>query len=119
MVDPVGPRAFPAILALLMALFSLYLIIKPDPNPLWPAADTWVRIGLITLTFIGYAYLMVPIGFVLATTLEMTALALIFQGPLLKSVAGSLVFSLMLYGLFAVVLELSLPLGQVFRGWLG
>lgn len=119
MVDPVGPKAFPVILAALMALLSLYLIFKPDPSPIWPTSDTWLRIGLITLTFIAYAYLLVPIGFVLATTLEMTALALIFQGPLLKTVIGSLLFSLMLYGLFAVVLELSLPTGLVFRGLWG
>ena len=119
MVDPVGPKAFPLILAILMGVLSLYLIIKPDPSPVWPGSATWIRIGLITLTFIAYAYLMVPIGFVLATTFEVTALALIFRGPLLKSLVGAFILSAALYGLFDMLLGLSLPTGLIFRGWWG
>ena len=119
MVDPVGPRAFPLILAILMAVLSLYLIIKPDPSPEWPGSATWLRIGLITLTFIVYAYLMVPVGFVLATTFEVTALALIFRGPPLKSFTGAFLLSAALYGLFATLLDLSLPTGTIFRGLWG
>ena len=119
MVDPVGPKTFPLILALLMAVLSLYLIIKPDPSPVWPNAATWLKIGLITLTFIIYAYLMVPIGFVLATTFEITALALIFRGPLLKGLGGALILSAGLYGLFDILLDLSLPTGLIFRGLWG
>ena len=119
MVDPVGPRAFPLILAILMALLSLYLIVKPDPSPVWPSSATWLRIGLITLTFVAYAYLMVPIGFVLATAFEVTALALIFRGPLLKSLVGAFVLSAALYGLFDTLLDLSLPTGLIFRGLWG
>ena len=119
MVDPVGPKAFPLILAGLMALLSLYLIIKPDPSPVWPGKSTWLKIGLITLTFIIYAYMMVPIGFVLSTTFVVTALALIFQGPPLKSFVGALVLSAALYGLFDTVLDLSLPTGQIFSGLWG
>jgi len=116
MADPVGPKAFPIILAILLGLFSLYLIVKPDPNPAWPAASVWLRIGLIMLTLIAYAYLIVPIGFVLATTFVMSALALIFRGPAVKSIIASLIFNLLLYGLFDVVLDLSLPGGLIFRG---
>lgn len=119
LADPVGPKAFPIILAILLGLFSLYLIIKPDPSPEWPGVDTWLRIGLITLTFIAYAYLLVPTGFVLATTFEMSALAIIFRGPVVKSIAASFIFSLFLYSLFDMVLDLSLPTGLIFRGFLG
>lgn len=119
MVDPVGPRVFPLILAILMAFLSLYLIIKPDPSPVWPSSGTWLRIGLITLTFITYAYLMVPVGFVLATTFEVTALALIFRGPPLKSLIGAFLLSAALYSLFDTLLDLSLPTGTIFRGLWG
>jgi len=119
MADPVGPKAFPIMLGILLGLLSFYLIFKPDPNPTWPAPDAWLRIGLITLSFIGYAYLMVPLGFIVATTLEMFTLSLIFKGPLLKAALGALVFSLFLYGLFDYLLDLSLPYGMIFRGWIG
>jgi len=119
MVDPVGPRAFPLILAILMGFLSLYLIIKPDPSPVWPGSATWIRIGLITLTFIIYAYLMVPIGFVLATTFEVMALALIFRGPPIKSFIGAFLLSSALFGLFDILLDLSLPTGMIFRGLWG
>ncbi len=119
MADPVGPRVFPLGLAILMGVLSLYLIIKPDPSPVWPGSKTWIRIGLITLTFIVYAYLMVPIGFVLSTTFEITALALIFRGPPLKSIIGAFLLSAALYSLFDILLDLSLPTGSVFRGLWG
>ncbi|MCB9076004.1 MAG: tripartite tricarboxylate transporter TctB family protein [Anaerolineaceae bacterium] len=119
MADPVGPKALPIILAGIMAVLSLYLIVKPDANPEWPPAVTWLRIAIIILIFIVYAYLLVPVGFVLATTFVMSALAILFRGPWLKSLAASLIFSLLLYGLFAMLLDLSLPTGWLFRGLTG
>lgn len=115
LTDPIGPKFFPLFLATLMGLLSFYLLFKPDPDPEWPSRDEWVRIVLITLTFIGYAYLMNPLGFIIATTLEMIALSLIFRGPLWPAVLSSFVFTLALYGLFEIALDLSLPTGQLIK----
>ena len=34
--DPVGPKAFPSLMAGLMALCCLYLLLKPDRDIHWP-----------------------------------------------------------------------------------
>lgn len=109
--EPLGPGAFPLLLGALFALFSILLMIKPTPNPEWPAADAWAKMALILLTFVIYAYLLKPLGFVIATSLEMLALSLIFAGPPLKSAVASLGFSLFLYLLFSYALGLGLPKG--------
>ena len=50
--DNLGPSAFPLLLGILLGIFSLYMIIKPDPNPQWPDLSAWIRMGLIILSFI-------------------------------------------------------------------
>ncbi len=112
--DPVGPKAFPFILAVFMGLSSLYLIFKPDEGPTWPPFSVWLRIILVVISFVAYAYMLVPLGFILATTLELASLSLIFRGPPLRSLMAALLFSLVMYALFAFGLELGLPTGRIF-----
>ncbi len=99
--------------------YEFYLLFKPDENPEWPTPETWLNIGLITLTFIAYAYLLIPLGFILATTLEMFALSLIFRGPWFKSLVAAFLFSLFLFGVFDYALALNLPSGQIFKAVTG
>ena len=119
LTDYLGPSAFPLLLGILLGICSLYLIIKPDPNPQWPEASAWIRMGLIILSFIVYAYIMEPLGFIIATTFEMVSLSYIFKGPRVKSIVAGLLFSLFLFGLFSYVLDLSLPAGTIFEGMEG
>ena len=113
--DNLGPSAFPLLLGILLGIFSLYMIIKPDPNPQWPDLSAWIRMGLIILSFIVYAYIMEPLGFMLATTFEMVSLSYIFKGPRIKSIVVGFIFSVFLYGLFSYILDLSLPSGTIFN----
>lgn len=113
--DNLGPSAFPLFLGILLGILSLYMIIKPDVDPQWPDRSGWIRMGLIILSFIVYAYIMEPFGFVIATTFEMVSLAYVFKGPRIKSVVTGFLFSLFLFGLFSYVLSLSLPTGTIFE----
>jgi len=78
MVDNLGPGAFPMLLGIILALCSIYLIVRPDPDPEWPNAIAWGRMALIILSFVVYAYIMEPLGFIITTTFEMIALGYIF-----------------------------------------
>lgn len=109
--DPLGPSAFPTILGVVLALCSLWMMLKPDVNPAWPAAASWVKMLLIITSLILYAYLMRPLGFVLATTLVMSALAIIFKGSPLKAIVASIATAASLYFLFDFGLGLNLPNG--------
>lgn len=80
--DPVGPRTFPYPIALILGISSLWLILRPDPEPAWPGRGFWVLFGLVLLSLVAYAYLLVPLGFIVMTTLEMTLLSLLFGARL-------------------------------------
>lgn len=115
MTDPVGPRAFPYLIAVLTGLVGLYLIVDPDrAGERWPKGAVWVRIIGTLVTLVGYAYLLVPLGFIVATTLVVFIMAVVFRGPIIRSGLSALLFSLVTYALFAYALGLSLPAGWLF-----
>ena len=114
--DALGPGTFPVLLGVLLCVLSILLILKPEEGYTWPHPRGWLRIGLVTLSLLAYAYVIEPLGYILATTLEMFALSLIFGGPRLRSLAASLVFSAALFVLFFYILDLRLPTGDIFEG---
>ena len=114
--DPLGPSTFPMLLGFALMILSLYLIARPGADVAWPEASGWLKMGLILLSFVVYAYIMEPLGYIIATSLEMIALSLIFRGPVLKSIAASVTFSVLMFALFTMVLDLRLPPGDIFMG---
>jgi putative tricarboxylic transport membrane protein len=116
MSDPIGPKAFPLIIAAFMFVISLYLVFKPDPEPEWPVQRVWVNKGLVLLSFVLYAYALVPLGFLLSTTLQVTFLAFMFKGKIWKGLAAAVAASLILYSIFVFLLGIPLPVGKIFGG---
>ena len=113
MSDPVGPKVFPYIIAAVMAVGGLYMLIRPDPNPKWPEAKFWLPFTGVLLSLVAYAYLIVPLGFILTTTLEMTLLSLLFGARWWQGLASGAAFSLVIYWLFTQALSVPLPAGKV------
>ena len=109
--DPLGPGAFPTILGILFGICSIAMILKPDVNPKWPGGKSWLLMTIIIASLVIYALIMRPIGFVIATALEMITLGLVFKGPPLKLIGASVFTTLFLYFLFDVGLGLNLPKG--------
>jgi len=112
--DPLGPRPFPYIIALLVGLSALWLLFRPDPDPAWPPLGFWPVLGLVLLSLVAYAYLVVPLGFILTTTLEMTLLSLLFGARWWQGLGGALAFTLAVYFLFTEGLGVTLPVGRIF-----
>lgn len=111
--DPLGPSAFPLLIGILLAICSIFLIIRPDQNPAWPQRSAWIKMGIIIGSFVLYANVIRPLGFIVATSLEMIVLSLVFNGPPLKAIISSVLFSLFLYILFSFALDLGLPRGII------
>lgn len=112
--DPLGPKAFPLFAALLLAFGGVALLrdgVAGGPAGPAPAAGAAKRIALGTLSFVAYAFLLAPLGFVLATVLEFALLAWLFGGTLVRGASAGLVFAGVLYVLFVYGLGLPLPLG--------
>lgn len=115
LTDPVGPKALPFLSAVIFVVAGITLLVRPGPEPAWPARPTLIRMAGAVGAFGVYAALLAPLGFVVATTVTVSALSMLFNGPRTKSVAAALGLSVTLWYLFVWVLGLTLPLGTVWR----
>ncbi len=107
--DPLGPRAFPTTVALLMALCGALLLIPRGPDFDWP--ERLAAPPLLVLVLVSYALLLVPLGFLLATILLASSAALLFGARPFAALATGLITSACLWALFDRVLDLPLPKG--------
>lgn len=107
--DPVGPAAFPKLVAIPLGLFSLYLVARPDPDPQWIHWPGIVRQGVTLAVLLLYPLLLEPLGFPAAPALGSMILARILGGSWLQSVLLGLVVGGGLFVVFDTVLGLPLP----------
>lgn len=114
--DPLGPAAWPVALAAMLALFSLYLIVRPDAEPHWPSATVWGRQAAVVASLVIYAALLEIIGFIVDSTLLVGLLALLLGATRRHALVMGVASSLVLYALFNYALGLPLPAGALFGG---
>lgn len=109
--DPVGPKAFPFIIAIILAAASLVFVLKPDPAPHWPAAGRLFEIAVSVAVMIAYALALPEFGFVAATALAAAFLSWrLGAGPVAAIIAG-IAIAVGIYVVFHLVLGLSLARG--------
>ena len=109
--DPLGPAVFPLVIAIPLGLFSLYLIVRPDPEPDWARGRPLLMQALSVITLLLYAYLLEPLGFVVSTFFAVVVLAsLLGARPAQAGAAGGAI-AVVLYVLFNNLLGLPLPAG--------
>jgi putative tricarboxylic transport membrane protein len=112
----IGPKDFPLFLAGLMLLMGIGLLISGSSfKASWPNQKSWLDVTLVVGSFIAYAYLIVPIGFIAATTLETGLVSHRFGAKWWQALATGFGISVALYALFVWGLGVSLPIGKVFR----
>lgn len=114
--EPVGPRAYPMLLLILMGLGAVYLLVKPasatahsDEPPLDKHVIRKV-VGCVVLLTV-YAALFEPLGFIPASLLFGIAMARLYEGTWLASAVSGVLLAVGLYLLFDKVLDVPLPLG--------
>lgn len=84
--DPLGPKAFPHVIAAVMALASLFIILRPDEEPQWPAIGRLAEIAIAVGVMVAYAQFLPEVGFVLATAVAAAFLSWRLGSPPLKAV---------------------------------
>ncbi|SMF13513.1 putative tricarboxylic transport membrane protein [Xaviernesmea oryzae] len=108
--EPVGPRAFPLIAAGMIALCGVILVLKPGEPSSGPAGPTGA-LAALSGCLMGYALLFQPLGFVIATTIFMIPIAMIFGARWWQGAVTGVVLAVSSYLLFDRVLEVVLPVG--------
>jgi putative tricarboxylic transport membrane protein len=109
--EPVGPRAFPLLLAGLMVLAGAWLVVKPGPHGFGLERRHFKPIGLAVVAVFVYAALFEVLGFSIATALMALPVGMAFGGSWKQALAGGAVMGLLFYVLFDKLLDVVLPTG--------
>lgn len=117
--EPIGPRAFPLLLAAIAAACWLWLVVRPrrvaeDFRPLAPGIARHVVVAIVGM--FAYAFLFEWLGFPLSTALMTVIVGRLFGGKWAGLVVAGLGLGASLYLLFDRVLDVTLPIGRAFGG---
>ena len=113
MTDPVGPKALPILVAAMMLFAGVRTLVRPRDEVPLPSGPVAKRMAGAAAAFIAYAAVLPWIGFFLATTLVVAALAGLYRGPVRGSLAAGLSLAAALWLLFVRILALPLPVGDL------
>lgn len=109
--DPLGPRSFPIIIGGVMALASVYPLVRPDPRPDWPAGGRLLEIAFAVAVLVAYALALPQVGFVLATAVAAAILSWRLGSRPLGAALAGIGISVGIYVVFHLILGLSLARG--------
>ena len=108
LADPVGPKAFPMLIGAVAAICSLVMIVRPDPDPDWPAGRTWGALFIAVVVLVAYAYSLKPLGFLLPTAIAAGILSYQISPRALPAALSGIGLSIGLFVLFKYALDLGL-----------
>ncbi|OYD25531.1 tripartite tricarboxylate transporter TctB family protein [Oceanimonas baumannii] len=114
--EPVGPKAIPLILAVLLFGTALWLAIRPDRLKQAYTGGLFLRHVLVVLCLLAYAWCFEWLGFVLATWLVGTIFARLFGLGWRAALLYSAILGGMGHLLLSWLLELNVPVGTIFGG---
>lgn len=110
-VDPMGPRAFPIVIGVTLAIAAIYPIMRPDPRPEWPAAGRLLEILFAAALMIAYAQLLPTLGFVASTAIAAALLSWRLGTQPLRAAAAGIGIAVLIYVIFHLILGLNLARG--------
>lgn len=109
--DPVGPKAFPMIIGGVMFLAGAVLVVRPEGMG-WEGGR-WPLVALVALGSLVYPLLLIPLGFVPATTLLSIIVARALGGGWWQSAVSGIALSAGIFLLIDTLLGLPLPTGPL------
>ena len=112
--EPVGPKAFPILMAVLMALCCVFLLLRPDRDIHWPEGGALVKGAVLIAVLLVYATLFEFLGFPLGTALMVFVVCMLFGGSWLTGVIAGVLTGVIGYFFFDRLLQVTLPLGHIF-----
>ncbi|WP_176559518.1 tripartite tricarboxylate transporter TctB family protein [Rubellimicrobium roseum] len=109
--DPIGPKPFPTIVGGVLALAGAALLIRPERMAWHPGS--WSKVAAVAVASIVYPEVLIPIGFVPATSLLCLVLARALGGGWVQSIIASAITAAAIFALIDVLLGLPLPRGPL------
>lgn len=111
--EPVGPRAFPLLLASGLALCGAWLMLKPTPSSGPFQGVPWRQTTGFAGAVLIYAVVFQWLGFVLATAMMAVPVGVVFGGSWKQSLVGGVGLGLVLFLLFDRLFDVVLPTGPL------
>ncbi len=109
--DPLGPKAFPLLIAALMAVSAVVIFLKPDSAPHWPGLFKVLELLATAAVLVVYAYLLPVAGFVLSTAVTAAFLSWRLGATARQAVSGGVWISLGIYVVFQHAMSVNLAKG--------
>jgi len=106
--DVLGPSVFPVIVGIPAMILSASLVVFPSGQVEWPDREHILRQAAALLILFGYAWLLRPLGFPLATFGLIAGIGVVLGGPPVKCLVLGAVLAPGLWLLFDQVLGLPL-----------
>ncbi|WP_372743058.1 tripartite tricarboxylate transporter TctB family protein [Neptunomonas sp.] len=116
--EPLGPKAFPVILGALLAMTSIWLIIKPDENKWHPSSEIVKKMLIGLVLMIVYAALFERAGFIVATFIVGGVFSWLFGETPKRAGLYALVMSVISYFMLTSLLQLNVPSGAWWSSFL-
>ncbi|BES70286.1 tripartite tricarboxylate transporter TctB family protein [Marinobacter nanhaiticus D15-8W] len=110
--EPVGPKAFPILLSVVLAALSLVLVFRPGENGEWPEKQVVLKLVAVLAVLLVYALLFTRLGFLVTTFLAVFSLSRLFDATWLKALVAGVLMAIGSYYLFTLGLGISLPGGR-------
>ena len=112
--DPLGPRVFPVLLAGILGLLSLIYLVVPGQAEGWPRGTVLLRCLALPVLVLVAALLFEPLGFAGAMFVMTAGVGRIFGASWRASLIGGLLQAALWYLVFGYLLEVYLPVGELF-----
>ncbi|HBB77039.1 hypothetical protein BBI09_06480 [Stutzerimonas xanthomarina] len=109
----IGPGAFPTLLAIGLAISSLYFMIRPDADQPWPALKVFVQILSVFVALVVFVITLESVGFIVAAGAVIAFLAWRMGASLKPAALVGGGAAVGMFVLFNYGLELSLPAGAL------
>ena len=109
--EPVGPRAFPLLLACILTAVGAWLVMRPGPHSFGMTRAHYKPFLLSVSAVFLYSSLFQLLGFTLATALMALPVGMAFGGSWKQSLASGVGLGVVLFFLFDKLLDVVLPTG--------
>jgi putative tricarboxylic transport membrane protein len=111
--DPLGPKAFPIVIAIVLVACGVAIWLKPDAQPQWPRARKLIELLWAISAMVIYAQALPVVGFVIATAAAAGFLSWQLGAQVKEAAVAGVLIAVGIYAVFHLVLGLSLARGPL------